>query len=161
MIGDAAIPENFKYMEVFLKGRPEHDKLDAFRIRHPSMPSGHRAKIFAPFDALYGFDERVKAKTVLYEEKRRLSEGEVDELNQKFCHLHSLTANGRLARQNKPTVTITYFSPCADPENDWYGCGGQYLTVNGTVLRVEMDAIRIKTNTEERIISFSDIRDID
>ena len=161
MPGVMQMPAGFKYKEILRRGRPHHEKYDAFYIKHPPMPASRWAKIFAPFDALYGFDERVKAKTVLYEEKRRLSEGEVDELNQKFCHLHSLTANGRLARQNKPTVTITYFSPCADPENDWYGCGGQYLTVNGTVLRVEMDAIRIKTNTEERIISFSDIRDID
>ena len=81
----------------------------------------------------------------------------MEELNRKLCYLHTLTMNGRLARQNRPTVAITYFSPCTDIENDWYGCGGQYKTINGTVLRVEMDSIRIKTNNGERTISFSDI----
>ena len=33
--------------------------------------------------------------------------------------------------------------------------------LTGTVLRIEMDSIRIKTNSAERNISFSDIRDIE
>ena len=62
------------------------------------------------------------------EEITKLKE-EVEELNRKLCYLHTLTMNGRLARQNRPTVAITYFSPCTDIENDWYGCGGQYKTI--------------------------------
>ena len=85
----------------------------------------------------------------------------MEELNRKLCYLHTLTMNGRLARLNAPAVSITYFSPCSDPENDWYGCGGQYKTISGTVLRVEMDAILIKTTNGERTISFSDIRYIE
>ena len=54
-IGAMAMPVDFRYREVFLKGRPRHDRYDPFRIRHPSMDRGHRAKIFAPFDALKGF----------------------------------------------------------------------------------------------------------
>ena len=161
MPGAMPMPAGFKYKDVLKRGIPRHEKYDAFYIKHPPMPASRWAKIFAPFDALYGFDERIKAKTVLYVEKRRLSEGEVNELNQKLCRLHSLTANGRLARQSKPTATITYFSPCADPENDWYGCGGQYKTISGTVLNVEMDSIRLRTEDEERAISFSDIREIE
>ena len=88
-------PPGFKYMKAYLAGRPTHTPFDGFYHRHPPMDRRKRSKIFAPFDALYGFDERIKAKTVLYEEKRRLSEGEMDELNQKLCRLHSLTANGR------------------------------------------------------------------
>ena len=158
--GVMQMPAGFKYKEIFLHGRPRHEKYDAFYIKHPPMPASRWAKIFAPFDALYGFDERIKAKTVLYEEKRRLSEGETDELNQKLCRLHDLTRNGRLARQNKPTVTITYFSPCTDIENDWYGCGGKYEKISGTVLNVEMGSIQLRTEDGERTISFSDIRDI-
>ncbi len=61
-IGVIAMPANFRYREVFLKGRPRHDRYDPFRIRHPSMDRGHRAKIFSPFDALKGFNEAVAAK---------------------------------------------------------------------------------------------------
>ena len=58
------MPVNFRYREVFLKGKPRHDRCDAFRIRHPVMDRGKRAKIFAPFDALRGFDEAIAATTV-------------------------------------------------------------------------------------------------
>ena len=58
-IGMMAMPADFRYREVFLKGRPKHDRLDAFRIRHPQMDVGKRAKIFAPFDALSGLHERL------------------------------------------------------------------------------------------------------
>ena len=71
-IGVMAMPANFRYREVFLKGRPRHDRYDPFRIRHPSMDRGHRAKIFAPFDALKGFNEAVSAKDVLYEDRIEL-----------------------------------------------------------------------------------------
>ena len=51
------MPVNFKYREAYMKGRPRHDRLDPFSIRHPKMDVGRRAKIFASFDALKGFDE--------------------------------------------------------------------------------------------------------
>ncbi len=54
-IGKISFPDDFKYREAFLKGRPRHEKTDPFRIRHPAMETGRRAKIFAPFDALRGF----------------------------------------------------------------------------------------------------------
>ena len=44
------------------------------------------AKIFAPFDALDGFDEAVGAKLVQYEERHDLSECEKEELDQKTDH---------------------------------------------------------------------------
>lgn len=50
-----AVPQDFKYRETFLQERPRHQKTDPFRIRHPNMDVGRRAKIFAPFDALRGF----------------------------------------------------------------------------------------------------------
>ena len=57
------IPSNFRYREVFLKGKPKHDKTDSFSIKHPAMDLGRRAKIFSPFDALKGFsDELVKSE---------------------------------------------------------------------------------------------------
>ena len=54
-IGNIPVPADFRYRETFLKGRPRHEKTDPFRIRHPVMDIGRRAKIFAPFDALRGF----------------------------------------------------------------------------------------------------------
>ena len=59
-LGRMDMPEDFPYREVLQKGRPRHGRLDPFRIRHPQMDTGRRAKIFAPFDALKGFDEAIQ-----------------------------------------------------------------------------------------------------
>ena len=80
-IGVMAMPANFRYREVFLKGRPRHDRYDPFRIRHPSMDRGHRAKIFAPFDALEGFDEGIRNKELQYCERKELSEDEAEAIS--------------------------------------------------------------------------------
>ena len=61
-LGDMAMPADFRYRAVFLRGKPQHEKTDAFSIRHPPMPAGHWAKIFSPFDALKGFQEALAAK---------------------------------------------------------------------------------------------------
>ena len=58
-IGYMTMPSDFKYKNAFLAGRPKHARTDRFRIRHPEMDHGKRAKIFAPFDALRGFDEAI------------------------------------------------------------------------------------------------------
>ena len=55
------IPADFPYREVYLKGKPKHDRFDPCRIRHPAMDLVHRAKIFSPFDALRGFQEALAA----------------------------------------------------------------------------------------------------
>ena len=73
-IGDFPMPEDFRYKDVYLKGKPQHSKTDPFRLRHPSMDVRKRAKIFAPFNALKGYNEAVAAKNVLYEDKRELNE---------------------------------------------------------------------------------------
>ena len=66
------MPANFRYAEIFRRGRPRHGKpgvlstYDAFYIKHPPMSPLRRAKLFAPFDALAGFGGRIAAKEVLY-----------------------------------------------------------------------------------------------
>ena len=61
-VGTMAMPADFKYRDVFLRGRPRHRKNDCFLLRHPPMPSSRWAKIFAPFDALKGFREALAAQ---------------------------------------------------------------------------------------------------
>ncbi|MCR5214182.1 MAG: hypothetical protein K6E10_07175 [Eubacterium sp.] len=45
-----------KYQDIIDKERPQHNG-DDFDIRHPRMSREQRAKIFAPFAALKGFEE--------------------------------------------------------------------------------------------------------
>ena len=84
-IGVMPMPEDFKYAGVFRKGKPQHDFYDTFRIRHPKMAAGKRAKIFAPFDALTGFSEAICAKDIEYTDRiepdeAHLAEGDVQRL---------------------------------------------------------------------------------
>ena len=78
-IGAMAMPLDFKYKRVLQRGRPKHNKYDDFYRKHPPMDRVRWAKIFAPFDALDGFDEAVGAKLVQYEERHDLSECEKEE----------------------------------------------------------------------------------
>lgn len=50
-----------KYANAMRCERPVHDVWDEFSYRHPKMKPGQRAKIFAPFDALRGFDLRLES----------------------------------------------------------------------------------------------------
>ena len=59
MIGYMPMPADFRHRDLFYASRPVHQKFDEFSLRHPKMDTGHRAKIFAPFDALRGFSDAI------------------------------------------------------------------------------------------------------
>ena len=59
------VPVSFPYLRVLIRGRPEHAEECP---EHPPMDRGHRAKIFAPFDALDGFSAEIRKKDRLFEE---------------------------------------------------------------------------------------------
>ena len=141
-IGVMAMPANFRYREVFLKGRPRHDRYDSFRIRHPSMDRGHRAKIFSPFDALKGFNEAVSAKDVLYENRIEPLQEDSEELSRRLTILHNLTFNSRMARENRVQVTVTYYEPCSDENHEAYGLRGQYKTITGICWNVDAEVTK-------------------
>ncbi len=147
-----------RYGNLIFQNRPAHDG-DVFSRRHPKMSQLNRAKIFAPFAALVGFDERVRRKDVDYVAKRTLDADEEWALNRKLYELHCLTANSGLARQNRIRVSVEYFVICDDPENDAYQVRGQYRTVTGIVMKVDQNeqCIRIQKEREVFFILFSDI----
>ena len=151
-----AMPADFKYRSVFLKRKPQHRKYDDFWIRHPPMPPSHWAKIFAPFDALAGFDEAISGKEIRYCERKNLSEEELEELNHKLYSLTTRTKNQSNPRLDRPAATITFFSPCTDVNSEWYGAGGQYKTVSGIVSRVDPVITRSIT-VNDQTIWFEDI----
>ena len=137
MVGYMPMPLGFAHRTLFLHGRPRHEKFSDFWRAHPPMDHVHRAKIFAPFDALAGFDECSESQLVLYCEKRVLSEEEREKLNEALSTLHSLTYNSRVARLNQPQASVTCFIPCSDSHSEWYGIGGRYETITGIVQRVD------------------------
>lgn len=155
-IGVMTMPADFRYREVFLKGKPRHDQYDPFRARHPRMNRGHRAKIFAPFDALKGFNEAVASKDVLYEDRVELNPEDSAELDRRLSILHNLTYNSRMARANSVLVSVTYYQPCQDQEHDAYGLRGQYHTITGICWNVDAEVNR--TITVDRMkLSLDDV----
>lgn len=123
------------------------------------MTQLNRAKIFAPFAALVGFDDRVRRKEISYVSKVELDADEEWELNRRLQVLHELAANSRLARANAVEITVEYFAICTDRENDAYLDKGQYLTATGRVLNVNQHSqvLRIGTNENVLEIQFTDI----
>ena len=138
-IGVMTMPANFRYRDVFLKGKPRHDICDPFRIRHPVMDTRHRAKIFSPFDALKGFGDAVAAKEVLYEDRPELAPEDSADLGRRLTVLHDLTYNGRMARANRVEVSVTYYEPCPDEDHGAYGQRGSYRTVTGICYNVDTE----------------------
>ena len=55
---------NGAYKDIIDLERPKHIN-DAFSAKHPSMKREDRAKIFAPFAALKGYEESIDAATEL------------------------------------------------------------------------------------------------
>ncbi len=117
----------FVYEDLLRLQRPVHDD-DVFSRRHPKMSQGQRAKLFAPFAALTGFEEAVRAKEVPYVPKRVLAPEEAGALNG--------TLNV-LSRSGPRRVKVEYFEVCTDRNHDACGRMGLYHTLTGVVRRVD------------------------
>lgn len=159
-VGAMAMPVDFRYKEVFLKGKPQHDRFDPFRLKHPRMESGHRAKIFSPFDALKGFNEAVASKNVIYEHMIELCQDDREELDRRLQILKNLTWNSRMARINRAYVSVTHYVVCSDENNEAYGERGLYKETSGICWNVDSDITHTILIDEERI-SFENIYRID
>lgn len=151
------MPPGFMYEEVFRRGRPVHGTpgkpatYDSFYIKHPPMKAGRRAKIFAPFDALKGFSERVLAKETVYESRRELTDGEREELDRRLSVLHRLVPDRRSALENRITISVTCYEACSDPENDAFEKLGTYETVTGVLMKIDLRRHRLLLIPEESI----------
>ena len=159
-VGSMSMPPDFKYRDTYFHGRPRHEPLSRFLIRHPSMSCSRRAKLFAPFEALKYFGDRIESKEVVYVRKKELSREEQDNLNRKLQLLHSMLYVHSGSRRKSPVpVTVTFFSPCKDTEHEAYGSGGSYEKITGKVHRIDT-RITNSIQIEETTIPLSDVTDI-
>ena len=117
----------FAYNDLLRLHRPVHDG-DVFSRRHPKMARLNRAKLFAPFAALTGFEEAVRAKEVPYVPKRALAPEAAAALNG--------TLNA-LSRSAPTRVKVEYFEVCTDKNHDACGRMGLYHTRTGVVRKVD------------------------
>lgn len=155
-VGALPMPADFKYRDVFYRGRPRHEGYDSFRVRHPSMDIGHRAKIFAPFDALTGFSDAISDTEQHYVERPDPEEEERARLDRKLALLHRLTADSRLAKMNAVQVRVTWFEPCGDRNHPAFGLQGTCRTCTGPVRRADPGNGGILA-VGDAVIAFSDI----
>ena len=148
---------DFAYGDIVNLERPAHDG-DVFSRRHPKMARLNRAKLFAPFAALSGFDEAVKSKQIPYVPRRQRDAGEMRALNRALAALRGFTCTGALARQNRVRARVEYFEVCGDPNHEAFGRDGLYHAVTGVVWRV--DPVGQTLTVGDRVIPFADIHSI-
>ena len=91
---------------------------------HPPMSRINRAAQFSPFQALTGYDGVIRETARLTDRKIQLSESEIAALDERLRLLQE-------AMEENPEVEITYFLP------DRRKIGGRYVTVSGTVKRLD------------------------
>ncbi len=63
----------FEYADIINRVRPVH-RTDRFSYKYPRMSNEKRAKIFAPFAALSGYDDALSEKEIIYDIKRVLTD---------------------------------------------------------------------------------------
>ena len=154
-IGVMAMPVDFPYRDVFLKGKPQHDRFDLFSARHPKMTTGRRAKIFSPFDALKGFSDAISSKDILYYERRELNSDDRKEVDRRLHILKGLTFNSRMARENHVIITVEYYEPCSDENSESFDLRGSYRKMTGVCRAV--DEIYSTMLIDNHRIAFEDI----
>jgi hypothetical protein len=92
--------------------------------KHAPMPMIERAAQFAPFAALTGYDSEIKEKARFVDKKISLSEEVLTELNVKFQIIKECISS-------EPELNFIVFEP------DMRKSGGKYLTISGTVKKID------------------------
>ena len=141
------IPADFPYGREFALGRPD------ISWRHPGMDRQRRAKLFAPFDALSGFDEAIASKTIPYTDRTELSEAEQEHINQVLDRLHRLTPNSRIARLNSVRARALCFVPCRDRNSSAFGRQGLIEQIEGICRCV--DPVHKQVTIGDQVLPFS------
>ncbi len=100
------------------------------------MPVSQRAKLFAPFDALWGFSAALRAKEKIIKPKRDLLEDKLEELDEQAAKL-----------KKGDRISVLYY------------CDGDYLSFSGHLSRI--DPVNRIMILGDREISFEDIYELD
>ncbi|MBQ9008623.1 MAG: hypothetical protein IJ088_04745 [Clostridia bacterium] len=146
------IPADFRYRREFSLARPD------LSCRHPEMDRQRRAKIFAPFDALSGFDEAIASKTVPYTDRPELSDEVRRHINHVLSELHRLIPNTRLARLRRVHARAIRFVPCRDRNSTAFGHQGLLEQVEGICRCV--DPIEQRITIDDMVLSFDSLVDL-
>ena len=94
--------------------------------------------------------------TWVYTDRVIMSPEDRKELDRRLSILHNLTYNSRIARANRPQVTVTYYEPCSDINSEAYGSQGQYKTITGICWNVDAEVTKTIL-IDEMKISLGDV----
>ena len=92
--------------------------------KHPQPTMADRAARFAPFAAITGYEEMVLEEARVTDDRIEMDESSKAALNEKLNMILEFL-------DEQPEVSITYFEP------DKRKAGGAYVTVTGTVKRID------------------------
>ena len=155
---------NPNYSDIIGRERPVH-KNDGFDIRHPKMRRQLRAKQFAPFDALAGFQETVEEHQTVTVRPKLLSEGERDGINETLLQIQERFLAWKRDRkrgvpENTPVrVSVTFFKRDRRQESIHAdGIRGDTVRLVGNV--TAFDAVSQVLRVSGVLIPFSDIYEI-
>ena len=133
-----------KYADIIHLSRPMSEES---LCKHPRMPLENRAKIFSPFAALRGYEQKIAAEGVKMQrvEKQILSEEETEKLSYKLNQI----VKGMY-------LTVTYFK--GDSEEQGSSPFGFYQELTGKVEAI--DPIERMLRIDGIAVMFEDIYDI-
>lgn len=106
----------------------EYPLKNADAIKHPRMLIEDRAKIFAPFAALKGYEDAINAKQKIVVPRIELSEESKEYLDLQLGKISRLLAKGQ-----HPIITIVYFQNDKVRNKD----GGEYIQFTGMVAKFD------------------------
>jgi hypothetical protein len=109
-------------------------------IKHPRMSIEDRAKIFAPFAALKGYEEAIIAKQKIVVPRIELSEESKEYLDLQLGKIEQF-----LTKEQHPIITIVYFHKDKESNKE----GGEYIQFTGMVAKFDLTS-RILQIVEKR-----------
>ena len=111
-------------------------------IKHPRMSIQDRAKIFAPFAALKGYEEEIATRQKIVVPRIELSEEAKEYLDIQLGKIKQLLLEGQ-----HPIVTVVYFLS----ERVLYEEAGEYIQFTGMVAKFDQSS-HILQIVEEKIL---------
>lgn len=119
----------------------EYPLKNAELTKHPRMRVEDRAKIFAPFAALKGYEEAISAKQKIVVPRIELSEESKEYLDLQLGKIEQLLTEGQL-----PVITVVYFLKDKMSSED----GGEYIQFTGMAAKLDRSS-RILQVVEKRL----------
>lgn len=137
-----------KYDDIINMKYPFVKKNDNINEKHPRMKISDRAKIFASFAALRGYDAAIKARQKITIPKCELSEDKIEYLDKKILEIEKLTKNGK-----HPIISIIYYNRNKLDDE------GEYIKFTGMTVGIDRYARLIQV--VDKKIDFMSIYDIE